>query len=348
MEKLTGLSAKSDQSLIQKKMDLIYRHHGLSRVMDFLFRWELKTGYISRKQYTGSERHGFRDGETGITFRLQVNFARSGYTPSPPVNQDLSPVHCAICRENVGRPGKEALRVFDFVLGNRAFFLQLTPFPLFERHFVLVLTEPEPQNMNEEALDQMFRFLELAPEYTVCSNSDVAWAGSSILEHQHFQVFRLLHLPVMEAYAAGGQSFRIDDCLLEVLNYPMAVVRVSGTSEEPVRRIGWRLIRNWKSRDPGRNAVNLVLLDEGNARRGNALYIFLRNPDYRTPPDLQSLKQEGVGVIEAAGEAILPVPEDPVLWKRIRKDGLSVIKGIIEGNSPVKPGERHRINDFID
>ena len=329
----------------------------MSRAMEYLFRWELKSGYITRRQYAGSERHSFRDGETGITFRLQVNFARSGYTPSSPENHENPPVHCAICRENVGKPGKEKLRVFDFLLGNRAFFLQLTPFPLFDRHFVLVLTEPEPQNVDEAALDQMFRFLELAPDYTVCSNSDVAWAGSSILEHQHFQVFRLLHLPVMNAEAAKGQSFRIDNCLLEVLNYPMAVIRITGPSDEPIQRIGWRLIRNWKSRDPGRNTVNLVLSDEraarrgyarrGNARRGNALYIFLRNPDYRTPSDLQSLKREGVGVIEAAGEAILPVPEDQKLWKRIRKEGLSVIKGIIEGNSPVKPGERNRINDFF-
>ena len=162
--------------------------------------------------------------------------------------------------------------------------------------------------------------------------------------------------------AAVVEDCRVDACHVGVLKYPMAVIRVTGASTGSMRRVGWRVVRNWKSGDPGRNTVNLVLVNEktgmrpfirrtavGQTAAGQTpvLYIFLRNPDYRTPSSLLPLKREGVGVIEAAGEAILPVPESPALWEKIWKDGLSVIKGIIEGNSPIKPGDRHRITEVI-
>lgn len=343
-----SLSTDAPQDVIQERLDAVGNDCGIGMVMESLFQWELKSGYISREKLEGKETHRFHDRETGIEFRLQVNFARSRYTPKPVMDTSLPPVHCALCRENVGRPGKENLRVYEFPLGGEAFFLQLTPFPLFPYHFVVILLAPEPQNIDRKAMKWIFDFSEIAPAYTVCSNSDVAWAGSSILEHHHFQVVKDLHLPVMSANPIAEFGHKLRGCTVDLLEYPMAAVRVRGKNGSEVEEIASRLVLAWKRLKPGKNTVNLVLYREHGRENGQyVLFIFFRNPAYRTPRALTKYKTEGVGVIEAGGEAMLPIPENQELWKVVRTDGLSIVKGILEGNSPFRKKERNRINNFI-
>jgi UDPglucose--hexose-1-phosphate uridylyltransferase len=344
-EDILHLPATVSQLRIQRYLDDVCRKRGLAAAMERLYQWELQVGYISEEKLRENERHTFKDPETGICFRLQLNVARSRYTPTVGTDQNLPPLHCIICRENVGRPGKEYLRVFDFLLGGEPYFLQLTPFPLFTHHFVLITTEPKVQNVNLLAVTRMFQFLSLVPEYTICSNSDVEWAGSSILEHQHFQVFKALHLPVMDATALSSITWKRGRIRVDILDYPIAVLRVHGSNEISVERTGASLIETWKMLDPGRNTVNLVLRrGEG----GSNFYVFLRNPDFRTPAALQHIKSEGVGVIEAAGEIILPVPKEESTLRRIRAAGLDVIRGILEGNNPVRNNKREQLEDVVE
>lgn len=344
-EEILHLPATVSQSRIQRYLDDVCRKGGLAAAMERLYQWELKVGYISEEKLSENEKYTFKDPETGIDFRLQLNVARSRYTPTPESDQNLPLLHCIICRENVGRPGKEDLRIFDFLLGGEPYFLQLTPFPLFTHHFVLITAEPRSQNVNALAVTRMFQFLSLVPEYTVCSNSDVEWAGSSILEHQHFQVFKALQLPVMDASVIKSIGWKRSQTRVDMLDYPIAVMRVHGPNETSVERMGAALIETWKMLDPGRNTVNLVL------RRGEgstSFYVFLRNPDFRTPAALQHIKSEGVGVIEAAGEIILPVPNKESTLRSIRAEGLDVIRGILEGNNPVKGNKREQLEEVVD
>jgi len=341
MDPLASFRALSDsaaQEEIQAGLAEIHRRWGLQAAMDCLFEWELKAGYITREKLEGIERLELPDPQLGVTFHLQINYARSRYQSKPARQESLPPVHCAICKQNVGRPGKEALRIYEFPLDGkrRWFFLQLTPFPLFSHHFVLILSQPLAQCIDEQTVRDMFAFLALAPEYTVCSNSDVEWAGSSILEHLHFQVFKGLRLPVQEASALPGFRGLLGSCGLEILRYPLAAIRLAGERAEEVAEAASRLIRAWKALSPGRNTVNLLLLREAGAYR---FFVFLRNPDYRTAERLRRFKSEGVGVIEASGEIILPVPEGPeapVLWRQIRGRGLQITRGILESNNPVR------------
>ncbi len=336
------LPSETDQTVIQEKLKTIHEKYGLPAVMDCLFEWELKTGYISREKLDGTERLVFPDKDLQVGFRIQVNYARSRYEPEPLQTSDEPPPHCALCKENIGRPGKEHLRIYEFTLGreDRLFFLQLTPYPLFTHHFILILSEPEPQLINRRSVEDMFGFRKMAPGYTVCSNSDVEWAGASILEHLHYQVFKDLRLPVMEAGRRPGFELELSGCEVDLLNYPLAALRIEGAKPEAVIETASRLIEIWKIADPGRNTANLLLSKEDGYFR---FYIFLRNPDYRTPEALRRFKSEGVGIIEAAGECILPAPSGEYAegaWKVIRESGLELVKGILSGNNPVKDGER--------
>jgi len=344
-----ALDSDTPQEEIQRRLDGIREASDLSTVMDCLFRWELAAGYITREKLEQVERLEFPDPETGVTFRIQVNYARTKYSDAqerekkeaPPAG----PLPCLLCRENVGRPGKERLRVYEFLLDGRErlFFLQLTPFPLYPYHFVPVASEHSPQLINAQSVRDMLDFLRLAPEYTVASNSDVEWAGASILTHLHYQVLRGVRLPVMDAHPVPGLSRKLPGLAIEFLRYPLPAFRFSGTEEDPVREAVSALIGVWKSQDPGRNTVNLNLIRAPGPPPGCQFTVLLRNPDYRTPPALRRFKSEGVGVIEASGEAILPVPKGPEveeMWREIRGGGLALTKALIAGNSPPQDPER--------
>ena len=89
---------------------------------------------------------------------------------------------------------------------------------------------------------------------------------------------------------------------------------------------------------------NLVLYSNNGTYR---LFIFLRNPAFRTPRSLRHIKREGVGVIEAAGEAILPVPSCAGTWRLIREQGLELVKKIIAANSAVAQGRQKLAEELI-
>jgi UDPglucose--hexose-1-phosphate uridylyltransferase len=344
-------SPDTPQEEIQKRLEAVHRSGGLPAALEGLFEFELAAGYITRETLEEVERLNFPDPDTGLTFRIQVNYGRSRYRPpSGSVHGGSGPAterHCLLCRDNVGRPGRESLRVYEFPLGENGqrFFVQLTPFPLYPRHFVLITSEHRPQEIDQRTVPDMLAFLRQAPGYTVCSNSDVEWAGSSILEHSHFQVFDALNLPVMEAAADPRLVAMVSGCTVEGLRYPLSSFRLSAPEESPLGDIGSALIERWKAQDPGRNTVNLVLRRFPDTRRAYQLIVLLRNPDFRTPSRLRRFKSEGVGVIEASGEGILPVPEGEeaeALWRRIREEGLRIVTGIIRGNSPALPVARMR------
>lgn len=327
------------QDTLQAYLAGEYKREGLRRVLELLYEWSLKTGYISETQLAQNKHYRCHDPETNVNFRIQINYVRDGYTPAPPDPR----LHCPICYENVGAPGREKLRVFRMPLGGREFFLQLTPFPLFKRHFVLITMDKTSMMMDEQSVRDLVEFIELAPGYTGCSNSDVEWAGASIRAHHHYQVVDGLSLPVMEAVVLPEFSAKKEGLSYGLLDYPLATCLIRhGERGIFVQAVG-KVIEGWKAKDPGRNTCNLVV-SKGDVY---SCYIMFRNPDYRTPPELTPIKSEGVGVIEAAGEGVFPVPATQELWDKIENQGLQVIKGVISGNNPVDRGEFNGFFEWI-
>jgi UDPglucose--hexose-1-phosphate uridylyltransferase len=350
-----ALPPQTPQATIQKRLEDIHAAEGLEAALDCLYRWEMAAGYITPEKLAGIERLTFPDPECGVTFLLQVNHARTRYTDAQEKERRApesgfappAPTPCLLCKDNIGRPGKETLRVYELALdgASRRFFFQLTPFPLYPYHFVPVLAEHVPQLLSARSVTDLFALAALAPNYTVVSNSDVEWAGASILSHLHFQMLRGVRLPVLEARAVPGLDRRLPGGRVEFLDYPMAAFRFTGTEAQPLAAAAGTLLEQWKGLDPGRNTVNLNLVRGPGPCPTFALAVLLRNPDHRTPQALRRFKSEGVGVIEASGEAILPVPRGPeaqVMWREIRENGLRLVKELIAGNSPPRDPERAR------
>jgi galactose-1-phosphate uridylyltransferase len=197
-------------------------------------------------------------------------------------------------------------------------------------------------------MEDMAAFLEEAPGYTVCSNSDVEGAGSSILEHHHFQVFKGLKLPAMTAEAKP--IFRARDIRAEYLDFPCASLRLSSGERDRLVRTAAEIMNTWKGGSAG-NTGNLIAWRECREKGGEwNMIIFFRNPAFQIPRELRRFKSEGIGIIEAAGAAILPVPSGPdaeELHGEIRKNGGRIIRGILEGINPVSADEEPALWESI-
>ncbi len=321
----------------------LYKTHqsfGLNNALAQLYQWSFESGYLTKNKLTDNKRYDFYDADLGITFKTQINIARSHYSPKPLSGVNIPKLHCPICFENIGVSGKENLCAYEFNLSeNRPFFIQLTPFPLYPKHFVLINKKPTPMIMSQQSIQDLVNFIHLAPGYVGCSNSDVEWAGASILTHHHYQVFDNLHLPIMEAKLLPEltQDIAVNEHKVKygLLNYPIATCYVECEKDEPFIQTCGNIIAKWKANSLGKNTCNLVIRKDLEKNTYQA-YIIFRNPDFRTPANLTYIKSEGVGIIEVAGEGIYPIPKEDVVWDHIQYNGLEIIKSIISSNSPVK------------
>lgn len=288
--------------------------------------WSRAVGYFKHLTQP-NEYFRFPDAELGVDLRLQINYSRLGYTPPPP----SSAVSCPLCIENIGIPGKELLRVHESPLAGVAYFFQLTPFPLCDGHYVGNCRTHEPMRIAAPALMESADFTRQCAGWLVASNSDVAWAGASVLGHHHIQIFRDLRLPVEDAAAVSagrGSGFAS-----EFLRWPCPVVRLSGERAAVLAEAA-ALVTRWKATDPGSATCNYLMRQTPETL---TIHLFFRHPRYRTPEVLRGIKSEGVGIIEMAGEVIVPPLKEKTRAENrayFAQHGPDIVRGIIAGNGP--------------
>jgi UDPglucose--hexose-1-phosphate uridylyltransferase len=304
----------------------------LTAALDDLYQEEIDLGYIEPIRLLENRWFYFEDPRYDITFQTQINYLRHHYQTDMDQHATAQSLDCPICIENTQI--KKNLRVHECTLSDgRDFFMQLTPYPLYKKHFVLISRNHTPMRMDGQSVKDLMDFLNMAPEYTACSNSDVHMAGASILKHHHYQVFDRLSLPIQTANAlCHTQS---NDSFIELLNYPIASVRITSCDATDLLEKSTTIIKAWKEKRPN-NTCNLMLTKIHDAYQ---LIIIFRHPDFLTPDDIQPVKDEGIGIIEVAGCGIYPVPTGrnaAQIWQRIEHEGLDIITRIIRGNSPIK------------
>lgn len=324
--------ASADQARVRDWLAVVETVDGLDAALEGLFRWSVASDYFAPGIFESNLVLKFPDTATPVVFRTQINYSRLAYAaPAGPRPG------CPICFSEVGSHFKPLLRAHEFLLGKARtpFFAQLTPFPLRARHFIVIEREHNPMRVGAQGLDELLDFVERAPSFTACSNSDVTNAGVSILGHHHYQVFGGSGLPVFDALPADGCEATAGDCSLALLDFPIATLRVAGP-RAAVGTVAAAVVAWWKGQAPGMNTANLTVR---RVRKGQfEAYLFFRNPAHLTPPDLLRIKSEGVGVVEVSGEGIYPPPDEATLGE-IRRDGLVILKRILSGLNPVERGE---------
>jgi len=233
---------------------------------------------------------------------------------------------CLLCRENEGyagradHPARQNLRLVAMELGGEPWFLQYSPYRYYPEHCIVLSQEHRPMRIDAMTLRRLADFTRLLPHYMVGSNADLPIVGGSILSHDHFQGGRFEF--AMERARPAWVTHR-DAVTVEVLHWPLAVLRVRG-GEDDVLAFADRAVRAWRQYSSPEHGV--VARTDGvphntvtpiARRTGPELRMDLVLRNNRTSKEhsdgifhphaqIHPIKRENIGLIEVMGLAVLP------------------------------------------
>lgn len=314
-----------------RRLRAIAQQNGLQEALKTLYLLSMESGYLDISLLEQNLHLSSFDPVRQLTYSIQFNLARGSYQKesSPPAGL------CPICIENAGAPGKVNLRVLSVELDEAPWFIQLTPYPLFERHFVCIRTLHCPMNVDRHLFASMRDLLGLAPDYTICANSDRAWAGASILSHLHLQFIHSLQLPLFDAHARPGETRTAEGLSLCFIEYPMHVLKLRTDSSQLIPEICSLVIRWWKETVPDVTCNTIMRVSEGMSE----CYLIFRDPKHRNPKELEQIKCEGIGVIEAAGAWVFP-PADQKTVSEVEEHREQIINTFYRAIRPASLDDR--------
>lgn len=327
------------QKDMQEKLDAI---GNFPVALEHLFQWSEGAGYLNIKALEQNPRFSFKHPDYDLTFKAQVNIVRSQYAASQfqltsPSGQAGGRRHggCPLCFDNVASEAKPLLRAWEITLNNKPFFIQFSPFPLAAKHLVIIQKTHSPMRMDQNSVADLIQLVDLAPQYTALSNSDITGAGASVIEHHHYQAIENFDLPIMQAKALDGRTHTHGSVTLERLDFPMASIKLHSNCKHSLIKTAGNVIKNWKNKNKKTNTWNFALKKEGNDYQ---LWLIARSCDHRTDEQFHYIKREGLGIVEVAGEAIYPTPtgeQAQQAWKQIREHGLETFLSILQCNNPL-------------
>jgi UDPglucose--hexose-1-phosphate uridylyltransferase len=239
---------------------------------------------------------------------------------------------CALCMENVGYYGtaekapRSNHRVVSITLNKETggWGFQYSPYAYFNEHCIVLKKEHVPMKVDHETFIELIDFVDQFPHYLIGSNAGLPIVGGSILTHYHFQggnhVFPLENARTLCQWRRKGIT-------IELLDWPMSVVRISGRNVENVVEAVDRVFEAWKAYDNPELGIlkekdgvqhNTVtpILRKGDKDSGPYIfYVVLRNnratPErpyglFHPREDYFHIKKENIGLIEVMGLAVLP------------------------------------------
>lgn len=235
---------------------------------------------------------------------------------------------CPLCMENQGVYQATSLaprsnhRVISLTLNHEedAWGIQYSPYAYFNEHTIVLRKDHSPMYVNETTFAELVDFVNKFPHYLVGSNAGLPIVGGSILGHHHFQGGRY-DFPIEKARVL--QKYKKRKVEIEVLDWPMAVIRVKSNNENALLDCVSDIYQAWykyENKDlsifshttEDHNTVTPILKLNG---ANYEFYIVLRN-NYHTDEkpygyyhpreELFHIKKENIGLIEVMGLAILP------------------------------------------
>ena len=246
------------------------------------------------------------------------------------LNSSQSSVYpkCPLCMENVGVYQTESFaprtnhRVINLTLNHEKdkWGIQFSPYAYFNEHLIVLRKDHSPMYVNSRTFDELIDFINKFPHYLIGSNAGLPIVGGSILNHHHFQGGNY-EFPIEKSQVL--EKFKKRKVTIEVLDWPMAAIRVIGNNENHVLDMVNQIFNFWTNynnqelnifakTDSEHNTITpIVKLDGSNYN----FYIIFRNNFtnedfpygmYHPNPSRFHIKKENIGLIEAMGMAILP------------------------------------------
>lgn len=236
---------------------------------------------------------------------------------------------CALCMENVGFYGNQNKadrsnhRVISLTLNHEkdAWGFQYSPYAYFNEHAIILRKEHTPMQVNHQTFAELIDFINKFPHYLIGSNAGLPIVGGSILGHYHFQGgrydFPIEKARVLKTYKANRKV------QVEVLDWPLSVIRVSSENENQLLDIVNQIFDKWQNytnaeigiyahtTEPHNTITPIVKLNGAKYQ----FYLVLRN-NITTPgrpygvfhprDEYFHIKKENIGLIEVMGLAVLP------------------------------------------
>lgn len=248
-----------------------------------------------------------------------------------------------LCKENEGymgrinHPARQNHRIIKLNLTNEDWYFQYSPYIYYNEHSIVFSSEIRPMKIDRGTFDRLLEFTSKFPHYFIGSNADIPIVGGSILSHDHFQ--------------AGRHKFAMDDAEViktikyeayndidvEILKWPLSVVRLKGNNKENILNLSEELLNKWINYTDYESNI-LAYTDNVRhnsitpiARIRNGIYeldlVFRNNRTTDQYPlgifhpheEYHSIKKENIGLIEVMGLAVLPgrLEEEMTLLKNI-------------------------------
>ena len=236
---------------------------------------------------------------------------------------------CVLCIDNIGYQGRDKfpprqnIRFIPLHYNDQEWFLQFSPYGYYNRHCILIKKEHEPMHVNRENMAILFEFVDDFPHYMIGSNSDLPITGGSILNHEHFQGGEHL-FPMLKRDYEYVVSENFMGVKIGKLDWYNSVVKFESKDKKAMLDVAEKVLNTWlkyenkacdiikESNGERHNSITPILRKDGDIYH---MYIILRNNRtnethpggiFHAHEEYHHIKKEGIGLIEAMGEFILP------------------------------------------
>jgi len=316
-------------SELDAKFRLLYKKAPVFATDDF-YRFSQKTNYIKTRRNQLNIDYLYQGKYAPLD--ISINLSKPEKDPLKIAlnrhSDETTYPKCALCMENVGFYGNDVIssrsnhRVISLTLNHEkdAWGFQYSPYAYFNEHAIILKKAHIPMQVNETTFMELIDFINQFPHYFIGSNAGLPIVGGSILNHYHFQGGRAA-FPIEKARVLA--KYKKHHVEVEVLDWPLSVIRVIGQNENKVLDMVNQIFEVWKqysnpdcsifahTDSPHNTVTPIVKLDGANYQ----FYVVLRN-NYTTkerpyglfhPRDEYfHIKKENIGLIEVMGKAILP------------------------------------------
>ncbi|MDG0888177.1 UDP-glucose--hexose-1-phosphate uridylyltransferase [Paracholeplasma manati] len=296
------------------------------KAFDYLYHLSMDVNYIKTKRI--AQNVSFHYPSIYGTIDLTINLSKPEKDPkdiAKALEQKDVPKtgpKCLICKENEHNydNARMNLRIIPITLYKRLWHFQYSPYAYYNEHCIILSDDHTPMKMCEETFHYLLDFIDYNPDYFIGSNADIPIVGGSILDHDHFQGGKH-HFPIESAKII--KSYQIQDLTLSHIYWPLSTIRLTSQNRDTLLKVSKRILNQWRTYD--HEALDIISKSYGLhntitpiARKVNDAYqidIILRNnrvnevyPEgiFHPHRDVQHIKKENIGLIEAMGLAILP------------------------------------------
>jgi UDPglucose--hexose-1-phosphate uridylyltransferase len=242
---------------------------------------------------------------------------------------------CILCKENEGylgdltklpkpKPARFNHRLITLTLNHQKWFFQYSPYMYYNEHSIVFSECHRDMLTHQDSFLAMFDFVTQFPHYFIGSNADLPIIGGSILNHDHFQAGNYI-FPIESATNKAAIVFNdYPQARGYILNWPLTVMKLIGNKADLIN-LATTILHSWRSYTSVKdnlyaytaqiNHNGLTSILRNNQDDSHTLYLMLRNnrtsdefPDgiFHPHQGLHHIKKENIGLMEAAGLAILP------------------------------------------